>query len=216
MKKLSLVMAAAMCATVGGVYATWNYAKDGEIAITGATKQLSVNITGVIPEGSVVDVTVGNSSLALDIDGETRTIGGVPKHNFAKLTAQGEVALNVSLDETAEGIKSVTLTFAVDVHDNGHAVYNDGTGDRHVFTIDENKTWSIVVAFDSSVQDSYESDLDADGSVDLTVGMSDIAEGLGIELNGDFQLPYLSDYNAFAAAIGNANMDIVVTASIQK
>lgn len=70
MKKLSLVMAAAMCLTVGGVYATWNYASSNEALTSELTGGLRLEGYTTLTDSGTITVKPagGLSSLVLLID----------------------------------------------------------------------------------------------------------------------------------------------------
>ena len=67
MKKLGLLAGLALCVTVGGVYATWNYADTS--ANLSVDQQAVAGLTGMgTTEGEALKIKDGSNSLAFKID----------------------------------------------------------------------------------------------------------------------------------------------------
>ncbi len=74
MKKLSMVMAAAMCLTVGGVYASWSYAtNDINGTATGSTGIELASIENTTQKGSIKVVIASGVTIVVDQDQDNAT-----------------------------------------------------------------------------------------------------------------------------------------------
>lgn len=61
MKKIGLIIGMALCVTVGGVYATWTYTQNTDVA--GEAVHMSMNLGSPAYSGSYGTYTVDTSSL---------------------------------------------------------------------------------------------------------------------------------------------------------
>ena len=68
MKKLSLVMAAAMCLTVGGVYATWSYATGNITDVAEGARFANLAGLGTASEKGEITVKVSGTTISIDQD----------------------------------------------------------------------------------------------------------------------------------------------------
>ena len=73
MRKLSILIALILCVTIGGVYATWNYAQ-GNVAST--TKYASMIITDKVVDTAKGTITVDTSNLIVTIDDSNNDFKG--------------------------------------------------------------------------------------------------------------------------------------------
>ena len=68
-RRVGLLAALAMCVTVGGVYATWNYGESiGELSVY---QQASIGLTGTGTASSLLKIKDGSNSLAFKVDDTT-------------------------------------------------------------------------------------------------------------------------------------------------
>ena len=108
MKKLSLLLALAMLVTIGGVYATWNYAQGTAVY---RDKFLTAHLTD-----KVTDTAKGN--IEVNIDGLTLTIDDADNNHRGELILAGEIVINFTPNEGCDA----------DVENNGIALqYQLGT-----------------------------------------------------------------------------------------
>ena len=92
MKRLSLLLALALLVTVGGVYATWNYAQ-GTAAYR--EKFLTAHLTDKVTDTAkgVIDV---------NIDGLTLTIDDADNNHHGELILAGEIVITFTPNEGAD------------------------------------------------------------------------------------------------------------------
>ena len=196
MKKLSLVMAAAMCATVGGVYASWNYADEALINYNSTYENISVNITNPTYNGAVLAVNVVRNGLGLVIDGTEKEIDGTMTANVANLIANGSLNFDFTPAATSD-IDKVQLTLTV-TH-KGHGEY-DG---RSIFVPDAQvslfqKIIDVTPGETSAVQ---------------TYTLAEIFEETGFGLNGDFVVPTPNAYDNFKAQVAEIT-EVVISIEV--
>jgi hypothetical protein len=187
MKKLSMVMAAAMCLTVGGVYATWNYAGQS-VNENVNSESISLGMGQIDSTANVATVTPGANSLCLTVD------GNVDRSNTAVLTASDSLTINVDIDETSA---VTSLDFAYKLIVNHHGEWEG----EHIFTYTTDTTVS-----------NFKS-IDEDGTV--TVTMQELVDAWGLDLREAFSLPTKADYDEFATALNEVEflVDVIVTAN---
>ena len=180
MKKLSLVMAAAMCATVGGVYASWNYADEALINYNSTFENISVNITNPTYNGAVLSVNVVRNGLGFVIDGTEKEVSGVMTENVATIVASGSLNFDFTPAETSD-ITAVKLVLTV-THV-GHGTY-DG---RSILTPAEDvDTFEKIVAVTPGQTSAVQ-----------TYTLADIFAETGFGLNGEFVVPTPNAYDKF-------------------
>ena len=186
MKKLSLAMATAMCLTVGGVYATWNYAGNAvNENVDDAT--VSVGMGMIDSTANVATVTLKTMSAMLTVDGDAQGT------NTAVLTPSGNLVVTVDINETS-AVTYLTFTYTLSVDSHG-----TWAGD-HIFKY----TTSEYVS---------PTNVTADG--DVSISMAELVGGWGLNLREAFSLPKLADYNAFKEALREVKIaiDLEVTAN---
>ena len=98
MKKIGLWMAALVAVTVGGVYATFNYAGNFELS---KTETRSVSLAGAVNSTPVGEYTVDTTTLTMVIDSaETLGYTGMDKHK-ALLQVSGYITIKFVPSENA-------------------------------------------------------------------------------------------------------------------
>ena len=196
MKKLSLVMAAAMCATVGGVYASWNYADEALINYNSTYENISVNITNPTYNGAVLSVNTVRDGLGLVIDGTEKEIGGTMTANVANLIASGSLKFDFTPAATSD-IEQVKLTLTV-TH-KGHGEY-DG---RTLFTPDTQVSpFEVIIDVTPGETSNVES-----------YTLAEIFEETGFGLNGDFVVPTPNAYDNFKAQVSQIT-EVVISIEV--
>ncbi len=93
MKKLGLLIAMILCVTIGGVYATWTYTQNTDVADESVNK--SLNLTGVEYVGSYGTYDVNVDGLTLKIDPKPGTT------HTTSLVADGEIVITFTPNSVA-------------------------------------------------------------------------------------------------------------------
>ncbi|MBR2339168.1 MAG: hypothetical protein IKA63_06845 [Clostridia bacterium] len=182
MKKLSLLVALVLLVTVGGVYATWNYAQ-------GNVQQSQEFI---LPQMATEVLSGSKGTISVDVSNITMTVDDLEDgtaHN-AKLVFNdgGTVAItfnpSVGADEDviANGIK---MRATVTVTDNWQ--YDS----KNIFTVDTSKNVFATTGAATS----------------LTITAQQLADA--VKLN-DFTLDTYNDFLSFEAALNRGNIKITV------
>lgn len=208
MKKLSLVMAAAMCATVGGVYASWNYADEALINYNSTYENISVNITNPTYNGAVLSVNTVRDGLGLVIDGAEIDItpdDGINETtaNVAKLLASGSLKFDFTPAATSD-IEQVQLTLKVThkvnvANESEHPQYDGRTilvPDAQVSPFQ--KVIDVTPGETSAVQ---------------TYTLAEIFEETGFGLNGYFVVPTPNAYDNFKAQVSKIT-EVVISIEV--
>ncbi len=185
MKKLSLLVALALLITVGGVYATWIYTENTDVADEAVN--MTLNLTDVAYSGSYGTYKVDQSSLKLLIDPKEGTT------HITSLVIEGSLVVTFTPAtyapaEIKEGGVPSTYSFSLS---NQNWTYDDGEGEKSIVTLHEESTHNIV----------WHSN--GDGTFSYTLNAEDLAEH--IFLTG-FELDTKSDYDAFNAALANGQI----------
>ena len=189
MKRLSLIIALALCVTIGSVYATWVYNEHNDVAdISGAR---TITLTEATFEGGLGTYTVTAAGLQLKVDPKVGTT------HTTSLQASGEIVVTFTPSQYAsEDVKTnaVPSTFAfsssVDVANWKH-------GEDQVFTNIDSTKWNI----------DWTGTKQADGSFKYSIPASKVAECLTLnEINLDTK----SDYDAYTNSLklGQINISI--------
>ena len=196
MKKLSLVMAAAMCVTVGGVYASWSYAEEQTVNYNQKSASVSLDVTEPTYSGADLAVTLTTDNVGLTIDGTEKEVEGVMTKNVAMLITSGYIDVVFTPADTSD-MTSVQLTVSVVV--NTHAVY-DG---EHVFK------------FADTGVSSFTETIDVEAGVATqpkTYTVEYIFQQVGFGLNGDIVVPTPDAHTVFSSAVSAAAITIMIEA----
>lgn len=174
MKKLGLIILMALVLTVGGVYATFNYA---QADVDSKTATLNKGIAGTnteTPKGTI-SINVDDFLVKIDDTGTLKT----------GLTTQGNVKVTFTPAQGADGsvaTDGVNLKLEISFTNN---TYRQNGVDYEVFkTKDYNATTGVVLGTGTKNE--------ADGTFEYTV---DLGQYLTVN---EIPLPTLADYNAFA------------------
>ena len=185
MKKLSLIIALALCITITGVYATWVYSQSDDVAdITGAK---TVTMTEATFSGTYGTYHVDTSNLSMVVD---------PKEGTTHVTAlkiTGEVVISFepqayAPDEVKTG--GVPSTFAFSLS-NADWKYNS----EYIMTIDTNKhdiTWTP----------------DGSGKLTYTIDAATLASYITLT---EFTLDTKADYDAYDAVLTQGQIVISIS-----
>ncbi len=183
MKKFSILIALALCVTVGGVYATWNY-----MTVESAAEQSGAVSMGLTDR--VIETAQG--TLAVTVHDDAKIFVDQKDDAYhAKLLFEGTVTVTFTSnnpDLTADGvdviygISPVSLTF-------------EGTP---VFTVSEEKLPLQLTKTEAGIYS---------GTIEITE-----LEKL-IAISESLVLDTVEKYDAFAAVIAGATFELVVSAA---
>ena len=192
MKKLGAIIALATCVTIGGVYATWNYAQGGANSVD---QTFAVSLAGTDITTTKGRFVVDTSRVSISIDDQigsdgTTTVGD----HVAELYITGDITItftpNAGADETVT-TEGVAMEYSISMG------YANGTTDPwkyegvDVFTIDSTK----------------QSINNGNATLTATITADDLLSL--IHLN-QISLPTLEDYNAFHTVLHTAWFVITV------
>ena len=182
MKKLSLLIALALILSIGGVYATWNYAQ-GDAVDVNAYLDGSTKITDAVVNATAKGtITVDTSNFSLTIDDETNDhVAELIKDGYIDITFTPSTGADA--DVAADGI---ALQYVLSCT-GGSFEYNG----NHIFT--------------------YSSDPVILNSGNATKSVRINAEDIGIALNGTISLPTVADYEAFKLALHSGSLIFTVS-----
>lgn len=190
MKKLGLIILMALVLTVGGVYATFNYAQ-GEVVSKNTTLNKSL---------ATAKTETAKGEIAIDVEGFLLKIDDTGTNLKTGLDAQGSVTITFTPATGADGsvvADGVNLKLEISFTNN---TYTQNGVDYQVFkTTDKyNATTGVVLGKGTKNGDHFE----------YTVAL-----GQYLTVN-EIPLPTLADYNAFETfftAAGNAVVTITVS-----
>ena len=187
MKKFSLLVAIALLITVGGVYATWNYAQ-GEVGNSASN---------LVPKLAGYATTTSKGSIAIDTTGLTIMIDDTNADHIAELSMTGKITVTFT---PAPGADSSVVTNGIPMQYQLGILYNEGQSAE---------TWKYagqsIMTINTAVQTANS------GNPTLSFDI-DAAELLTlIQLGGTFELDELSDYTNFNAVLGRAQIQITVS-----
>ncbi len=138
MKRLSLLIAMILCVIIGGVYATWTYTQNTDVA--DETINMTMNLTDVAYSGSYGTYKIDTSSLTMKIDPMEGTT-----HTTA-LYIDGQIVITFTPNSVApQEVKDhgVDSTFKFGLT-NTNWVYDDGNGEQPVVTLAHDKAEDIA------------------------------------------------------------------------
>ncbi|MBR2022920.1 MAG: hypothetical protein IJ996_00190 [Clostridia bacterium] len=200
MKKLSGIIAAAVCVTIGGVYATWTFADNNDIARvqTGLTVGLTEIQTSGTAAGTytfkdntlsiVVDQTdTGNHTAKLIIDGSV-TIVFTPNANAGNAVTEGAIKTIYRVEP------SVALTSWTYDDD------SDDEGAKQIFTVNsENQIIDGVVGVSATAKSwTKETSGELTGSFTYVLTGAELASLIGIN---NFVIESKAEHESFDGAL---------------
>ncbi len=190
MKKLGVVAALALCVTVGGVYATWNYAnKDVESA--SAIYKVSLAGLGTETQKGSLEVVGSAHNLKIDDGGNYKaTLTCDPSGKFTVTFTAKTAADGVSADVIANGIH---LKWYVDCVVNSSVT--DQNGDGKVDYNDLQYQGVPIYSIDSEAEIIDRSTAVKSGNTfTYEIPVSEVMAKITL---GDFTLDERSEYDAF-------------------
>ena len=189
MKKLSLLIALCMLLTIGGVYATWTYTQNTDVADEAVHK--AINLTGVEYSGSYGTYSVNTDNLKMTID---------PKANTTHTTAlyiEGYVVITFTPNSVAPAdIKEhgVESTYALTLSNSDWKYEND-----YILTLKHTEAHDITWVDNG------------DGTFSYTISADDLAGHMTLT---EFELDTKVKYDAYNTELAKGQIVITVSDGI--
>lgn len=194
MKKFSLIAAMALCVTIGGVYATWNYAQG---SVETAQDFIRPTMTEAITDGT-------KGKIAINFNGITAKIDDANNDHQAELTW--------IVPDGGKNYIEVTFTPSVGVDE---AVSNNGIKMSYTISVTDNWTYEdkqILTVETGTVQGqeiSYTAGSGVTGPTkSFKIYVSDLKDLIKL---GTFSLPTHQDYLDFQTALNRGNIRFAVS-----
>ena len=187
MKKLSLLILMILCVTVGGVYATWTYTQNTDVA--DEQIHMSMNLTDVAYAGSYGTYKIDTSALKMNIDpkvGTTHTTALYIEGQIVITFTPNSVAPQDVKDNAVESTFQLTLT-------NPNWLYE---GEK-VVTLAHEEAEEIVWG-----------QPDAQGVFTFVITAEELAEHISLT---EFNLDTKAKYDAFNTVLGQGQITITVS-----
>ncbi len=182
MKKLSLLIALALILSIGGVYATWNYAQGDAVDVSAYLDRRTMITDAVVdatPKGTIA-VDTSNFSLTIDDDNND---------HVAELIKDGWIDITFTPSAGADaGVAANGIALQYVLSCTGGSFEYNG---NHIFTYSSDP---VIL-----------NDRNATKSVRIEAGDIDIA------LNGSISLPTVADYEAFKRALHSGSLIFTVS-----
>ena len=190
MKKLSALIAMILCVTIGGVYATWTYTQNTDVA--DETVNITMNLTDVAYSGSYGTYKIDTSSLTMKIDPKTGTT-----HTTA-LYITGEIVITFTPNSVAP-----------------QEVKEDGVASTFKFGL-TNANWiyegeQIVTLEHDGAEAISWGDPDSNGVFTYTISADDLAGHITLT---EFNLDTKVEYDAYNTVLGQGQITITVSDGI--
>ena len=186
MKKLSLLIALCMLLTIGGVYATWTYTQNTDVADEAVN--MNLNLTDVAYSGSYGTYKVDVSGLSLSIDPKVGTT-----HTTA-LYATGNIVITFTPNSVAP----------TEVKENGVAT-------TYAFSL-ANPNWQYegqnIVAVNHTENHNVTWQDNGDGTFSFTISADEFMEHVALT---EFELDTKVKYDAYNAVLGTGSIVIAVS-----
>ncbi len=189
MKKLSLIIALALCITITGVWASWTYIQSDDVAdLTGASKMITM--TDVVYSGSYGEYKCDYEHLVMKVDPKEGT------DHITSLLVEGNIVVTFTPtkhapQEIVDGAVPTTVTFAIS--DPSIEWKYLGTD---ILTISSNNVVDLVWA------------KQADGTLTATITADQIKS---IILLAEFDLDTKIEYDAYANVLNDNSITFTVS-----
>lgn len=200
-KKLSALIAAALCVTVGGVYATWQYAEDGAKE---ATADLAIGISSIgasTTKGSIsLDKTGITASIDHDLSGTAESAALYKAYLLWSTDTEVNVTFTKAVSNTTESEIKMSCTLSENYGTYTYT-YNGQPYEVDLFRFKENPTddWG-----DS--KDSITFELNGGQACETTtINLKDY-----LVLNPDLQVPTSALHKALSSYLLSAERDIEI------
>lgn len=187
MKRLSVLIAMILCVTIGGVYATWTYTQNTDIA--DEQIHMTMNLTDVAYSGSYGTYKIDTSALKMNIDPKAGTT-----HDTA-LYITGQIVITFTPNSVApETVKEngVASTFQLTLTNNNW-LYEG----RPIVTLAHNEAEEITWG-----------QPDEQGVFTFVISAEELAQHISLT---EFTLDTKAKYDAFNLALGQGQITITVS-----
>ena len=200
-KKVSLLMALAMCGTIGGVYATWYY-QEGTIQ---KDTSLVISLTSSKGTGKGT-LNVATNNLVVNIDDKIDSTYVVDYHG--ELVVSGSIVLEFTPDENVdEEVKDgIDLKVTLDFDDSWTYTFAAPVGEQKVFNVEDTKATFTITDADWTEQNGVLVTEIKPEHILAYLSLNTYSEGKSV-----VYLPSQADYNAFAAEIVKKGFSIDIS-----
>lgn len=183
MKKLSILVALALCVTVGGVYAAWSYAESA--VATPDPVSTGIGIEEAITTTPKGEITVSNTlELVIDDNEGTHTPGW-----DADVAAEGRGGeITITYSPNANSV-ATTLEYSITISGNSY-------GENQIFTL----TGDVI----------DEGEIDCPNTTDTVFTITYDEFIAMLPVNEANVLPTLADYNNYSDALNDVTITISV------
>ena len=189
MKKLSLLIALCMLLTIGGVYATWTYTQNTDVADEAVN--MTLNLTDVAYSGSYGTYKVDTTGLTLSID---------PKAGTTHITAL-YVTGNIIITFTPNSVAPSEIK-------------ENGVPTTYAFTL-ANPNWQYNGQDIVTINHTEKHDIDwqdnGDGTFSYTISAADFMNHISLT---EFELDTKVKYDEYNAVLGTGSIVITVSDGI--
>ena len=195
MKKLSVLIAMILCVTIGGVYATWTYTQNTDVA--DETINMTMNLTDVAYSGSYGTYKIDTSTLTMKIDPKEQTT-----HTTA-LYIEGQIVITFTPNSVAPQDvkeKGVASTFQFGLT-NTNWVYDDDTTDSVAAK-------NIVTLGHPGAEDIVWVGPNEKGEFTFVITAEELANHIILT---EFNLDTKAKYDSFNTALGQGQITITVS-----
>lgn len=187
MKRLSVLIAMILCVTIGGVYATWTYTQNTDVA--DEQIHMTMNLTDVAYSGSYGTYKIDTSALKMNIDPKAGTT-----HDTA-LYITGQIVITFTPNSVApETVKEngVASTFQLTLTNNNW-LYEG----QPIVTLAHNEAEEITWG-----------QPDEQGVFTFVISAEELAQHISLT---EFTLDTKAKYDAFNLALGQGQITITVS-----
>ena len=210
MKKISLLMALALCMTITGVYATWNYVT--------AEGENTVSENALTIEMAEINTTKSIFTTKFNIPAFTLTVDEYVDYNmsndasklydtFPVLTPTQDLIIDFALSDAANAANKAGSNVLVEgvyqIQVRLEIVANPTYNNQSIFTA----ATPIAVLANVSLTFDPDGNPKLGGQTQITIPYSELQKALAMNT---FNLPTEADYNAFQTALSSASVKIVV------
>ena len=186
MKKLSLLIALCMLLTIGGVYATWTYTQNTDVADEAVN--MTLNLADVAYSGSYGTYKVDTTGLNLIIDPKEGT------QHVTALYATGNIVVTFTPNSVAPS-----------------EIKDGGVPSTYQFSL-SNSNWQYDGQNIATVNHAEEHDItwqpNGDGTFSYTITAADFLEHVSLT---EIELDTKSKYNAYNTVLGTGTIVITVS-----
>lgn len=212
MKKLSLLVALALIVTIGGVYATWNYASGSQVS--SAESPLNVDLVSYQLVGGGLSVLDG-TGVKISIDDNKLSDGNPGNDHRAELYFENDMIIifTPSSDTTEESITSMSFNFSFELR----SVTSDPWlyAGEPIFTLNNSNPIQpkhLEKIGDATVVSGYNlSELGLAGKYYMVLTADEVDSMVDLRPSG-IVLDTVSDWDAFDIARTQGNIMVIVSA----